>query len=119
MELSARIRAGEVRGGRHCGRALLGSADPSSIHLVEAAHPRAAKLEAILAAEPSLEGCIYDLDDRSITKQVTEAAELAGADGQILVSAVVLEMLGSSVFPTSAHPLSSLLLNRSFAGAYF
>jgi dihydrofolate synthase/folylpolyglutamate synthase len=68
-----------------CGRSLLKATDPSSIHLVEAAHPRAAKLEAILAAEPSLDRCNYDFDDRSITKQVSKAADLARDDGQILV----------------------------------
>ena len=68
-----------------CGRSLLKASDPSSIHLVEAAHPRAAKLEAMLEAEKSLENCNFDFDDRSITNQVQKAITLARENGQILV----------------------------------
>lgn len=68
-----------------CGGSLLQLASPSSIHLVEAAHPRAAKLEAILSAEASLNESNYDLEDRSITKQVLKAQELAKERNEILV----------------------------------
>ena len=68
-----------------CGGSLLQLASPSSIHLVEAAHPRAAKLEAILSAEASLNESNYDLEDRSITKQVLKAQELAKERSEILV----------------------------------
>jgi dihydrofolate synthase/folylpolyglutamate synthase len=68
-----------------CARSLLGIANPTSIHLVEAAHPRAATLEAILSAEPALTKCHHDLQDRSITKQVEEAMVLAKERGEVLV----------------------------------
>lgn len=72
-----------------CGRSILSVTDPSRIHLVEAAHPRAAKLEAILNAEPRLKDCHVDLEDRSITKQVEAALALTKLQqkqsGEILV----------------------------------
>lgn len=68
-----------------CGRTLLSMSGPSQIHLVEAAHPRAAKLPEILVAEPRLAECHYNLDDRTITTQVTEALELSRQKGEILV----------------------------------
>lgn len=72
-----------------CARALLSTvgADASRIHLVEAANPRAAKLEAILEAEPMLAGggAHYDLEDRSITKQVLLALETSKAKDEVLV----------------------------------
>eukprot|EP00980_Cylindrotheca_fusiformis_P013092 scaffold3281_cov129-Cylindrotheca_fusiformis.AAC.11 len=68
-----------------CARALLKTTPSESIHLVEASHPRAAKLEAILAAEPSLDGCRFDLKDRSITTQVKNAMDLAMERKEILV----------------------------------
>jgi dihydrofolate synthase / folylpolyglutamate synthase len=71
-----------------CAGALLSvvKRDASRIHLVEAAHPRAAKLEAILEAEPSLMATAqYDLDDRSITRQVESALLLASKQKDILV----------------------------------
>lgn len=68
-----------------CARLLLKTTHPTSIHLVEAAHPRAAKLEDILAAEPSLEESNFDLEDRSITKQVMNAMNLAKKEKEILV----------------------------------
>jgi dihydrofolate synthase / folylpolyglutamate synthase len=72
-----------------CARALLSTvgADASRIHLVEAANPRAAKLEAILEAEPMLAGggANYDLEDRSITKQVLLALDTSNANDEVLV----------------------------------
>ena len=60
-----------------CGESVLKAVDGDAtrIHFVEAAHPRAAKLEAILEATSSLslEGAHYDLDDRSITTQILDA----------------------------------------------
>ena len=50
-----------------------------------AAHPRAAKLEAILEAEPSLNESHFDLNDRSITKQVANALDIARENEEILV----------------------------------
>lgn len=70
---------------RKCGQSLLTVADPTKIHLVQAAHPRAAQLEAIVEAEPSLAKSHYDLSDRSITKQVLTAVEKARANDEILV----------------------------------
>ncbi len=68
-----------------CAGSILKLAEPSSIHLVEAAHPRAAKLEDILSSETSLETCHFDLEDPSITTQVTNAMALAKENGEILV----------------------------------
>jgi dihydrofolate synthase/folylpolyglutamate synthase len=68
-----------------CARSLLKVADSSCIHLVEAAHPRAAKLEDILAAEPSLNDCHCDLEDRSIKKQVMNAMSISRECNEILV----------------------------------
>jgi dihydrofolate synthase/folylpolyglutamate synthase len=71
---------------KQCSQALLSLCDGSHIHLVEAAHPRAAKLEAILEADPSLkDGARYNLDDRTITRQVEHALEMAKTNGDILV----------------------------------
>jgi dihydrofolate synthase / folylpolyglutamate synthase len=48
--------------------------DIGRIHLVEAAHPRAAKLEDIWKADPELQQrATYDIHNRSITHQVTTA----------------------------------------------
>lgn len=71
-----------------CARALLSTVQGGAgqIHLVEAAHPRAAKLDAILEAEPILAaGAHYDLDDLSITRQVRLAMETSKAKGEVLV----------------------------------
>jgi len=72
-----------------CARSLLSTTQESSrnIHLVQAAHPRAASLEHILEAESTLEKAAhYDFDDRSITKQVLNALELSKEnEGEILV----------------------------------
>lgn len=68
-----------------CGRSLLTIADPSQIHLVEAAHPRAAQIPTILLAEPRLTESNFDLNDRSITTQVQTAVEMSKASDEILV----------------------------------
>lgn len=69
-----------------CGSTLLNFvADPSSLHLVEAAHPRAAKLEDILQAQPALRGSNFDEADRSITAQVNSALRLAEERDEILI----------------------------------
>jgi dihydrofolate synthase / folylpolyglutamate synthase len=73
---------------KQCARTLLSllNNDASRIHLVEAAHPRAAKLEAILEAEPSLKATAhFDLFDTSITKQVQNALSIASENKEILV----------------------------------
>lgn len=70
-----------------CGRMILKAVGDatSAVHLVEAAHPRAAKMEAILEAEPRLKDSQYDFADRSITKQIHLAIKLAQQNGEILV----------------------------------
>jgi dihydrofolate synthase / folylpolyglutamate synthase len=73
---------------KQCAETLLSllNNDASLLHLVEAAHPRAAKVEAILEAEPSLKSIAnYDLEDTSITKQVENALSLASENKEILV----------------------------------
>ncbi|KAL7561412.1 hypothetical protein ACA910_014632 [Epithemia clementina (nom. ined.)] len=83
-----------------CGQAVLKAVngDASRIHLVEAAHPRAAKLEDILGAAAAaakqqgeghpttttttsswLDSCRYNLEDRSITYQIQQALDLIAA----------------------------------------
>jgi dihydrofolate synthase/folylpolyglutamate synthase len=72
-----------------CARALLSATNGSSrnIHLVQAAHPRAATLESIIEAESSLEtAAYYDFENRSITKQVLRALDMTKEnDDEILV----------------------------------
>ena len=69
-----------------CGESLLSIVeDPSRIHLVEAAHPRAAKLEDIMKANPKMEETNFDGDDRSITAQVKSGLEMAVKNNEILV----------------------------------
>ena len=71
---------------RQCGDFLMEAVqnDASQIHLVEAAHPRAAKLEAILRAT-GLHGAHHDLVRRSVTDQMTDAMRLARRNGEVLV----------------------------------
>lgn len=70
-----------------CGRSILEAVDDNakSIHVVQAAHPRAATVEAILSAEPRLDECHFGETDRSIERQVREAVQLARENGEILV----------------------------------
>lgn len=71
---------------RQCGEFLMEAVqnDASQIHLVEAAHPRAAKLEAILRAT-GLHGAHHDLVRRSVTDQMADAMRLARRNGEVLV----------------------------------
>jgi dihydrofolate synthase / folylpolyglutamate synthase len=73
-----------------CGASILQivGGDASRIHFVEAAHPRAATLEEMLEATSllNLNGAHYDLDDRSVTRQIVKAMELAtSAKNEMLV----------------------------------
>jgi len=69
-----------------CAQSLLSIVpDPSSLHLVQAAHPRAARLEDMLQAEPRLEHSNFDQEDRSIEAQVRSAMRLAQERGEVLV----------------------------------
>lgn len=68
-----------------CAQSLMSAAVPSNIHLVQAAHPRAATLERMLEAEPQWASCHYSWDDRSISKQVTQALQLARERREVLV----------------------------------
>jgi dihydrofolate synthase / folylpolyglutamate synthase len=69
-----------------CGMSILKAVngDQGRIHLVEAAHPRAAKLEDILVAT-GLNDANYDLNDRSPTKQIQDAMHRARASDEMLV----------------------------------
>jgi dihydrofolate synthase/folylpolyglutamate synthase len=71
---------------RLCGEALLEAVqgNQSRIHLAEAAHPRAATLEAILDAT-GLVGARHDLERRSVTDQMADAMRLARRNGDLLV----------------------------------
>eukprot|EP00934_Nitzschia_sp_Nitz4_P002875 Nitzschia sp. Nitz4//scaffold298_size22859//19255//20811//NITZ4_008533-RA/size22859-augustus-gene-0.2-mRNA-1//1//CDS//3329546335//2865//frame0 len=68
-----------------CGQSLLAVTDPSQIHLVQASHPRAGKVEEIIAEVPALNDSHFDLEDRSISKQVLLAQDLAKKNDEILV----------------------------------
>lgn len=69
-----------------CGSALLDYvSDASKLHLVEAAHPRAAKLEDMLEAEPALRSSNFDEENRSITAQVENALRLAEEKDEMLI----------------------------------
>lgn len=67
------------------GKMLLDVIDVDAVHLVEAYHPRAAKLEDILESEPRLKKSNYNSDDRTITTQINAAVELAKEKKEILV----------------------------------
>lgn len=69
-----------------CGKAvrLATEDDTSRIHLVQAAHPRAAVLEDILA-QADLTNAHYNLKDRSVTRQIESAMQLANQNNEILV----------------------------------
>lgn len=60
--------------------------DATRIHLVQAAHPRAALLDDILRAIPSFVNTAhYDREDPSVTKQISTGLELAKRNNEILV----------------------------------
>jgi len=70
-----------------CASYLLSSCggDARQIHLIQAAHPRAAKLEEILTATPDLKDSNFDMKDHSVTTQIQEAVKLAAERNEILV----------------------------------
>ena len=69
-----------------CGETLLSIVpDPSSIHLVQASHPRAATLEHILESYPKLANSNFDESDRSIAAQVKSGLRLAAEKEEILI----------------------------------
>jgi folylpolyglutamate synthase/dihydrofolate synthase len=71
---------------RQCGQTLLDfNSDPNRLHLVEAAHPRAAKLEDMFSAEPRLLKSNFNENNRSITMQVETALRLAEENDEMLV----------------------------------
>lgn len=67
------------------GEMLLNVIDVDALHLVEAFHPRAAKLEDMVAAEPRLKNSHCDYEDRTITTQIKSAMEMAREKKEILV----------------------------------
>jgi dihydrofolate synthase / folylpolyglutamate synthase len=73
-----------------CGQYILQGVhnNAEAIHLVQAAHPRAARIEDMLASDAS--GLLkayshYDLEDRSVTRQIQVALELAKKNDEVLV----------------------------------
>jgi dihydrofolate synthase/folylpolyglutamate synthase len=71
---------------RLCGESVLQAVDgdPSRIHLVEAANPRAAKLQAVLEATNLYDAC-FDLEDPSVTSQMQAAMQQTLDNDEILV----------------------------------
>ena len=69
-----------------CGASVLRAVDGDErrVHLVEAAHPRAAKLQSILEAT-KFRAVNYDFQDPSITKQIHAAMKQAFENDEILV----------------------------------
>lgn len=72
-----------------CGQYLLEAVEKKShaLHLVQASHPRAAKLEDILSADSTglLEKTHFDLSDRSVTKQISLGLDMANQGDEVLV----------------------------------
>jgi len=70
-----------------CGQSLLDMTvqDPSCIHLVEAAHPRAAALKDIVQAQPQLQHSNLNSGNTSIKAQVKLAIQLAQENEEMLV----------------------------------
>jgi dihydrofolate synthase / folylpolyglutamate synthase len=70
-------------------------ADASHIHVVQAAHPRAAKLERIIEFLP---GATYDINDRSVTRQIGQAMaqkpDTLVVCGSVFLMAEAREVLG-------------------------
>jgi dihydrofolate synthase/folylpolyglutamate synthase len=69
-----------------CGKSIteIVNGETDRIHFVQAAHPRAATLEAILEAT-SLKDAHCDLEDRSVSRQINRAMELAAEKKEILI----------------------------------
>jgi dihydrofolate synthase/folylpolyglutamate synthase len=69
-----------------CGKSIMQAVggETDRIHFVQAAHPRAATLEAILEAT-SLFDAHYDLEERSLSRQINQAMELAVEKKEMLV----------------------------------
>jgi dihydrofolate synthase/folylpolyglutamate synthase len=69
-----------------CGKSIMKivNGETDRIHFVQAAHPRAATLEAILEAT-SLKNAHCDLQDRSVSRQINQAMELAVEKKEILI----------------------------------
>lgn len=67
------------------GNMLLDFVDVDAVHLVEAFHPRAAKLESIIESEPRLQGSHWNTNDRTITTQIQAAMKIARERKEILV----------------------------------
>lgn len=83
---------------KYCTNALLThvGGNPERIHLVEASHPRAASISAMVKANPKLLNCHYSTpkkdginldgqDASSVSKQVRSALQLAAANDEIVV----------------------------------
>ena len=69
-----------------CAETLLRKVGSGYIHLVEAEHPRAAKIEDILEqGGEGLKGCYYDMKDRGVGKQTKLALNLAAGSEEIVV----------------------------------
>ena len=68
-----------------CANMMLKEVEVDAIHLVQAFHPRAAKLEDMLEAQPTLLQARYDDMDRSITTQLLSALTLAKEKDEVLV----------------------------------
>lgn len=64
---------------------LLSVTQAGAVHLVQAAHPRAASLEAMIEAEPRLRDGVWDEKDRSITKQIEAAQVIAREKDEVVV----------------------------------
>jgi dihydrofolate synthase/folylpolyglutamate synthase len=69
-----------------CGQSVMKAVegDAARVHLVQAAHPRAAKLQDILDAT-GLSNSNYNLSDPSVTTQIQLATEKANKSEEILV----------------------------------
>ncbi|GMI01369.1 hypothetical protein TrLO_g1141 [Triparma laevis f. longispina] len=69
-----------------CGEILTSNVENvDNIHLVEASHPRAAKIQDMIEKWEELKGSNYDINDASVEKQTRTALKLAQENNELLI----------------------------------
>ena len=68
-----------------CANMLLKYVKVQCVHLSEALNARAASVDTILEASPRLKAAQYSVGDRSVTRQVKSALELAAKNDEVLL----------------------------------
>jgi dihydrofolate synthase/folylpolyglutamate synthase len=105
-----------------CGKSIIEIVDGETgrIHFVQAAHARAATLEAILEAT-SIKNAHYDIEERSVSRQLKQAMELAVVKKEILVvcGSVFLMAEAREALGFDEPRDSAYIAEVAGAGAYF